>query len=308
MNNLQEIIDAYESKNLELLKSFAKPSTRELNRSLDFRTAMMLSSHKIEHLLKIEKLEVDAIILNLEDGVSKEEKPFALVLCAIFLSHHKVCDKKLIVRVNALDNGGYDEIMYLNSFMPDTIRVPKIRDKKEVLRVCEILDKNIELHLSIETKEAFLNLETLRVDSRVRAFYLGILDLFVELGLSQDHIKVDNPTINYILSRFLVTTKALGVKPISFVFQDHKNVPELKRWLELEKMIGFDAKGSISPTQAKIIQEAFAFDEVKIKRAKEIVKLYEEYKKQGVSGFDTKDYGFVDEPVYKDALILLSKT
>lgn len=308
MNNLQEIIDAYDSKNLELLKSFAKPTFRELNKNLDFKTAMMLSSHKIEHLLKIEKLDIDAIILNLEDGVSREEKPFALVLCAIFLSHYKVCNKKLIVRVNALDDGGYDEILYLNDFMPDAIRVPKIKNRDEIFKIFKILDKKIELHLSIETKEAFLNLETLRVDTRVKAFYLGLLDLFVDLGLSQENIKPDNPALSYILSRFLITTKALGVKPISFVFQDHKNVPELKRWLELEKMIGFDAKGSISPTQAKIIQEAFAFDEVKIKRAKEIVKLYEEYKKQGVSGFDTKDYGFVDEPVYKDALILLSKT
>jgi citrate lyase subunit beta/citryl-CoA lyase len=110
-------------------------------------------------------------MLNLEDGVSKEDKPFALVLCAIFLTQLKKIDKKIVVRVNALDEGGYDEIVYLNQFMPDAIRVPKIRNKKEVKSIVALLHDDIELHLSIETADAWHNLASLSYGKKVTTFY-----------------------------------------------------------------------------------------------------------------------------------------
>ncbi|MDQ7060009.1 MAG: aldolase/citrate lyase family protein [Sulfurimonas sp.] len=162
----------------------------------------MLSCNKIKHLLKIESLEADCIMLNLEDGVAKEDKPFALVLCAIFLSRIKKSDKKLVVRVNALNEGGYEEITYLNQFMPDAVRVPKIRDASEVKKVLALLNEETELHLSIETLESWHNLATLKIHKRVSTFYLGILDLFADMKLSQSLIKRDNPTMLYVLSHF----------------------------------------------------------------------------------------------------------
>ena len=131
-SELKEIELAYKNRDLKTLDKLAKPTFREINKNNNFRSVLMLSCNNIKHLQKIESLHAECIMLNLEDGVSKEDKPFALVLCAIFLTQLKKSDKKLVVRVNALDEGGYDEIVYLNQFMPDAIRVPKIRNKKEV--------------------------------------------------------------------------------------------------------------------------------------------------------------------------------
>ncbi len=154
LDNLEEIKAAYNSRDLTALDALANPTYRMINRRKDFRSVLMLSCNNIDHLTKIESVEADCIVLNLEDGVSKEDKPFGLVLCAIFLSYHKKCDKKLVVRVNALNEGGFEEISYLNQFMPDAIRVPKIKDPQEVESVYALLDEKTELHLSIETKEA----------------------------------------------------------------------------------------------------------------------------------------------------------
>jgi citrate lyase subunit beta/citryl-CoA lyase len=90
------------------------------------------------------------------------------------------------------------------------------------------------------------------------------------------------------------------------VYQDYKNIQTFKEWLKLEKMIGYDAKGCISPTQAKLVNEFFTDDEQEIKKAKEIVKLFEEQKARGITGFSHSSYGFIDEPIYKDALNKLS--
>ncbi|WP_304543641.1 HpcH/HpaI aldolase/citrate lyase family protein [Sulfurimonas microaerophilic] len=304
---IDEIIKSYEQRDLEALDRLAVPRYRELNKTKKFRSALMLSCNNIKHLSKIESLEADCIMLNLEDGVSKEEKPFALALCAIFLSRLQKCDKKLVVRVNALDEGGYEEITYLNQFMPDAIRVPKIKTPEEVKAVHALLKDEIELHLSIETAEAWANLAQLSVNERVNTFYLGILDLFADMGLSQGLIDLNNPTMHYMLSHFLITCKSIRVKPVSFVFQDFRDLDTFSKWIELEKSMGYDAKGCISPNQVQLANKMFVDKEEEIKRAKVIVKLFEMHQEEGITGFVDEEYGFIDEPIYKGALKLLEE-
>ena len=306
-NILQEVQVAYEKRDLQELKALAKPVSREVNKSNDFKSALMLSCNNIKHLSKISSLEADCIMLNLEDGVSPEDKPFALVLCSIFLSLNSKSDKKLVVRVNALDEGGYDEIKYLNQFMPDAIRVPKIKNEKDVEDVLKILDDNCELHLSIETCESWHNLSSLKKDKRVTTFYLGILDLFADMKLSQKSIDKDNPTMLYILSHFLITCKSMRVKAVSFVYQEFKNLEEFSAWISLERQMGYDSKGCISPKQVEYVNKCFINDSEEITRAKAIIKLFELNKEQGITGFVDDEYGFIDEPIYKGALALLNR-
>ena len=302
---IKDILDAYEKKDLTRLKSLVKPSKRKQNTTLEFRSVLMLSAHNIKHLQKIPDLSADAVMLNLEDGVAKEQKPFALLLCAYFLSKYQKIDKKLIVRVNALDEGGLDEIKYLNHFMPDAIRVPKICSKDDVEMVLDVLDDSIELHLSIETKEAWLNLKELSYGGRVKAFYLGILDLFADMKISQGLINIDNMLIKHILCEFFLTSKVLGVKPVSFVFQEFRDIESFKEWLKIEKEIGYNAKGCISPKQSEIVNSFFTPSDEELQRAKKIVELFETNQKNSISGFTDEKYGFIDEPIYKGALAIL---
>ena len=302
---LSKIEEAYANRDLEALDKLAVPAFREINKKSDFKSVLMLSCNNIKHLSKIESLEADCIMLNLEDGVSKEDKPFALVLCAIFISKIKKSDKKLVVRVNALDEGGYEEITYLNQFMPDAIRVPKIRGELEVRSVLALLKDEIELHLSIETSNAWHNLSSLAVNKKVTTFYLGILDLFADMKLSQSLINIENPTMKYMLSHFLITSKSMGVKPVSFVFQEFKNLNMFLQWIELEKSMGYDSKGCISPKQVELVNEMFVDEQEQIIRAQVIVKLFEMHQEQGITGFVDNEYGFIDEPIYKGALALL---
>lgn len=302
---LLKVEEAYKNRDLEALDALAIPTFRVVNRKSDFRSVLMLSCNNIKHLSKIESLNADCIMLNLEDGVSVEDKPFALVLCAIFLSKLQECDKKLVVRVNALQEGGYEEINYLNQFMPDAIRVPKIENETEVKNALALLNDDSELHLSIETALGWHNLAHLKIDKNVTTFYLGILDLFADMRLPQTLINRDNPTMLYILSHFLITARSVGIKPVSFVYQEFKNLDEFGMWIALEKSMGYDAKGCISPKQVELVNEIFVDEEAQIKRAKIIVKLFEMHKEEGITGFVDEEYGFIDEPIYKGALAIL---
>jgi len=302
LEELQKLVD---TNNIAALEALLKPNNRIQNRRQGFKSALMLSAHNLKHLLKIETLKSDCIMLNLEDGVSAEKKPLALRLAAYYLSKNPQSSKKIVVRVNALDEGGLDEIRFLNAFKPDAIRIPKVRDIADVITVLDVLDESIELHLSIETKEAFSNLRSLQYKGRVKAVYLGVLDLLADLGIEQGVIMPENPTIHYLLAEFLVSAKIIDAYPVSFVYQDYQNMAEFQRWLQLEKMMGFTSKGCISPAQADAAMQHFKLEDKALEKAHYIIELFEKMKKQGVTGFADDKYGFIDEPIYKGALRLI---
>jgi citrate lyase subunit beta/citryl-CoA lyase len=97
----------------------------------------------------------------------------------------------------------------------------------------------------------------------------------------------------------------MNVKAVSFVYQEFKDLETFKRWIELEKRMGYDSKGCISPSQVKLVNEMFVDKEEEIKRAHVIVKLFEMHRDEGITGFVDEEYGFIDEPIYKGALALL---
>ena len=288
------------------LKEHHAKTHRIQNKKQHFKAPLMVSAHQLKHLNKMDELPCDALMINLEDGVALEHKEKALHLAMLFISHMQKSDKKVIVRVNALDEGGKDEIVALNSVYPDAIRVPKITTASEVEMVHDLIDDSIDVHLSIETAQAWQNLAHLKTSSRVTHFYLGVLDLLADMHLPQSIITHENPTLLYILSHFLVTSKAIGVHPVSFVFQEHENMEAFQSWIELEKKMGFQSKGVISPKQAKAMM-ALAVSEEEIQRAEHIVKAFEASALKGVTGFVDEEYGFIDEPIYKGALVVLNK-
>ncbi|WP_457598624.1 HpcH/HpaI aldolase/citrate lyase family protein [Hydrogenimonas sp.] len=269
------------------------------------RSALMLSGHRLRHLNRLDELEADIVILNLEDGVAPSLKPLALRLVALFLAEARQIRSKTVVRINPLEEGGREEIAYLNAVAPDAIRIPKVRSAEDVREALGLVDERIALHLSIETKEAFEALSTLRVESRVEAFYLGVLDLLASMGLSQSIVQLHNPTMHYILARFLMKSSVQGVLPVSFVYQEYTDTEGFENWCLLERRMGFHAKGCVSPAQVEIANHVFAPSQEELEWARRVVELFESDPE--CSGFADEELGFVDEPIYKNAKGLLER-
>jgi citrate lyase subunit beta/citryl-CoA lyase len=294
-----------QNNDLNSLKQLITTRQKEKSTKQNIKSYLMLSAHNVKHLQKIDTLDADAVMLNLEDGVSKELKPVALYLAMLAVQNASK-QSYIVVRVNPLDEGGIDEIKALNTVKPDAIRVPKIYSQHDVHRVLQTVSSDIDVHLSIETKEAFNTVQSLRIDERISVFYLGILDLYADMGLAQSSIVLDNPFTQYILSKFLYDCKCCGVSAVGFTFQNHLDLDTFSKWCAVEKLMGYEAKSCISPKQVAIANRVFGDDE-EISRATEIIRLFEANKKRGITGFDTSAYGFVDEPIYKDALNTLKK-
>lgn len=271
----------------------------------NFKSYLMVAGDKEKHLSKINALSCDVAMINLEDGVGNKKEALTLLEKTFCLGGMRTTNKFIVVRINPLDESGIEEIKVLNELKPHAIRIPKIRTSDDVKKALELIDEDIEIHLSIETKEAFDNLAKLKLDKRVTTVYLGILDLLESLELPQSLLKVENPMIDYILSRFLVESKIAGFKPVFLTYQDYKNTDKFTSWLEKAKLMGYTATSCISPSQVEIANEIFQCDAKEIEKSKYIVKIFEENQANGITGFSDERCGFIDEPIYKNAKQIL---
>ena len=268
------------------------------------RSYLMVAGDKEKQLRKIPELQCDVAMINLEDGVADKQYGLELVQ-SLYTQLDFNKSKKIVIRVNGIDEGGLEEIKVLNRLQPFAIRVAKIRTLEDIEKVLNILDEQIELHLSIETKEIFENLAQLKAYPRVSTLYLGILDLLESLGLPQSLVTIDNPTIDYILAQYLIESKMAKKNPVGFIYQEYKNLEIYEKWCKKLKLMGYKSASCISPKQVDIANKVFGLDEKEIEKAKYIKDIFEKNKLNGISGFSDERYGFIDEPIYKDALLLL---
>ncbi len=270
------------------------------------RSNMMLNPLNLKHLNRMDESPADMITLNLEDAIAPSRKKEALGNIALFLSHMEHADSFIVVRTNPIDEGGAEEIRFLNDFGFDAVRVAKVRNQTEIAQALTLLSNDKELHISLETKEAFEKLSSLRIDPRLTTANLGILDLLSSLGLPQSLVTLGNPTIDYILSKFLVDARTAGIFPLSFMFQEYHDTKTFKAWCEHEKKMGFEGKACMGPKQTEIANAVFSIDTQDIERARYIKAVFETNAARNRNGFMDDRYGFIDEPIYRDALLILN--
>ncbi len=300
-----EDISPFSEMDERWLEGLIRTPEREKTAVRNPRSAMMLNPLKLDHLNRIDDLDADMIVVNLEDGVAPAMKRRALLLACVFISNLTASRSRIVVRVNPIDEGGAEEIALLNAARPDCIRVAKIKTPEDVRKTLEILDPEIGLNLSIETKEALENLTRLNVEGRVETASLGIMDMLNSLGLPHHLLHLQNPTVRHLLARFLIDARIAGLYPIGFTYQEYRDTEGFKKWCELQKEMGYRCVSCLGPAQVAIAHEVFLPPSEEIKRARYIKERFETMLKENVSGFMDERYGFIDEPIYKDALLTL---
>ncbi len=270
------------------------------------RSNMMLNPLELKHLNRIDELSADAITLNLEDAIAPTRKQEALENIALFLSHCPASPSRIIVRVNPLDQGGAEEIAYLNTIGFDAVRLAKVRTRDEIERALALLAPDKTLHISVETSGAFRDLAQWGDFERLTTANLGILDLLADLNLSHRLLTPGNPTIDYILSAFLVRSRTAGLIPTGFMFQDYADTATYALWLRHLKDMGYDAAACMGPAQVSLANRMFDIDSHEQERALYIREVFEKNQSKNINGFMDARYGFIDEPIYRDALNILA--
>ncbi|MDI3422386.1 HpcH/HpaI aldolase/citrate lyase family protein [Streptomyces luteolus] len=210
-----------------------------------------------------------AVVVDLEDAVAPERKEYARSATAELLTaHHPV---PVHVRVNALDGpyAGADLLALTGLVGLAGLRLPKITDPAQVVRVAELTD-SLPLFALLESALAIERAYTLATaHPALRGLALGEADLRADLGASDSGL-------DWVRSRVVCASRAAGLAPpAQSVFPDIRDVDGLAASCAHGRALGFLGRAAIHPRQLPVIERAYLPDPAEVAAAEEIVKAAE---------------------------------
>jgi citrate lyase subunit beta/citryl-CoA lyase len=257
-------------------------------------------------------LGADAIIFDLEDAVSPDEKDAARILVQHALETLTFGTCGIIIRINSLDTPFWEkDVEALAPLAPDIIMPPKVSgapyiyalsakigevEKKAGVHKKILLMPLIETALGLENSFAIAS-----CNARVTALFLGAEDLTADLRAPRTR---EGGEIAYARSRIVCAARAAGVDALDTPFTDVNDLEGLRRDTLLARSLGFTGKGVISPRHVDVVNEVFSPGENEIAYARRVIEAMEEAGKQG-KGAVSLDGKMIDPPIVERAKTVL---
>lgn len=254
----------------------------------------------------------DAVILDLEDSVHRDEKDAARILVRNTLRAVDFGACERMVRINQLPLG-LEDLADIVPESPDLILMPKVEDPQQVTEVDRMIGELKSRHGIIRPiwimpiLESALGIENAfpiaAASENVAALTIGLEDYTADLGVAKTP---EGRESQYARARVVNAARAAGVQAIDSVFSDVADLDGLKRWGESSRAMGFEGMGCIHPGQIRVVHEAFAPTPPEIEKAKKIVAAFEEAQQKGLAVVSLGSK-MIDPPVVQRALKLVER-
>ncbi len=250
---------------------------------MKLRSLLFVPGDRPDRMEKALGLGADALILDLEDAVSLDNKEDARLSIAKCLSSSREHGVKLLVRINPLDSGfTQTDVSAILPANPDAIMLPKAEGAEAIGKIIDIMQGLNHvvpiLPLTVETPDALFTLgEYQSVRQNLYGLTWGAEDLSASLGAksSRDNNGVLREPLKLARSMSIFAARAAGVPPIETVFADFKNEDGLRETARQAAEDGFTGMMAIHPAQIPIINEAFTPSAQEIKAAQQIIEAFE---------------------------------
>ncbi len=230
-----------------------------------YRSVLYIPAARQHALEKAQDLAADAIIFDLEDAVSPDEKHRARELLAGALARADYGVRARIVRVNGLDTdwGAADLAAFADHPCVDAILVPKVGGAADLDAVAGRVD--VPLWAMLETAQGCLSAAEIAAHPRLGGMVMGTNDLGSALGA---RFRSDRLPLLAALGTCLLAAKAHGRVIVDGVFNAFKDGAGLRAECEQGRDMGFDGKTLIHPAQLDIANAVFSpsADEVALAR------------------------------------------
>ncbi|PKP70373.1 MAG: CoA ester lyase [Alphaproteobacteria bacterium HGW-Alphaproteobacteria-4] len=252
-----------------------------------YRSVLYIPGSKPRALEKARELATDAIIFDLEDAVTPDEKPAARTLLREVLASTDYGLRARIVRVNGLDTPwGADDLAAFAGANIDALLIPKVSCAADVQAVAA-LTPEVPLWAMMETARGMLNAAEIAAHPRLTGMVMGTNDLAKELG---SRFRADRLPMQAGLGLCLLAAKACGLTIVDGVYNAFKDDAGLRAECAQGRDMGFDGKTLIHPAQLEIANEAFAPSETEIDLARRQIAAFDaaEAAGQGVAVVDGK--------------------
>jgi (3S)-malyl-CoA thioesterase len=256
-------------------------------RTRPYRSVLYIPGSKPRALEKAKTLPVDAVIFDLEDAVSAEEKDSARDILAAALQEGGYGARVKIVRINGFDTPWGKEDAKAAALMDcDAILLPKVSSPADLDALAEITGDK-PLWAMMETPRGMLNAAAIAAHPKLQGMVMGTNDLAKEL---QTRFRADRLPMMAGLGLCLLAAKAEGLIIVDGVYNAFKDDEGLKEESTQGRDMGFDGKTLIHPAQVDVANAAFAPSADEIDLARRQITAFEEVEAsgQGVAVVDGK--------------------
>ncbi|WP_299688961.1 CoA ester lyase [uncultured Tateyamaria sp.] len=242
------------------------------------RSVLYIPGSKPRALDKARGLPVDAIIFDLEDAVSPDEKETARATLAEALATGGYGHRMKIVRINGFDTDwGLADAVAAAGMGADAILLPKV-DSPADLDALAAHTGDIPLWAMMESPLGMLNAADIAAHPKLEGMVMGTNDLAKEL---QTRFRADRLALQTGLGLCVLAAKAHGVAIIDGVYNAFKDTDGLAMECEQGRDMGFDGKTLIHPAQVDVANAAFSPSEDEVDLARRQIAAFEEAEAAG---------------------------
>lgn len=256
-------------------------------RTRPYRSVLYIPGSKPRALEKARGLPVDAIIFDLEDAVSADEKVNARDTLRAALAEGEYGARMKIVRINGLDTTwGRSDAEAVTKMACDAVLLPKVSSPDD-LNALAAITGDLPIWAMMETPRGMLNAAAIAAHPLLQGMVMGTNDLAKEL---QVRFRPDRLPLMAGLGQCLLAAKAEGIIIVDGVYNAFKDAEGLAAECEQGRDMGFDGKTLIHPAQVDVANAAFAPSEAEIDLSRRQIAAFEEAEAagQGVAVVDGK--------------------
>ena len=242
------------------------------------RSVLYIPGSKPRALDKARGLPVDAIIFDLEDAVSVDEKLAARDTLAAAMAQGGYGARMRIVRINGLDTDwGADDARAAVAMGADAILLPKVSVPTDLDALAEITG-DTPLWAMMETPQGMLNAAAIAAHPKLEGMVMGTNDLAKEL---QTRFRPDRLPLQAGLGLCLLAAKAHGLAIVDGVYNAFKDDAGLEEECTQGRDMGFDGKTLIHPAQIDLANAAFSPSEEDVDLARRQIAAFDEVEASG---------------------------
>jgi citrate lyase subunit beta/citryl-CoA lyase len=292
------------------------------------RSMLFVPASRYSMIEKTAASAADAVCLDIEDSVSREEKVNSRANVVRAFQELDFGGRVRMFRMNSLDGPfAYRDLIEIVEAVGehiDVIMIPKVNSRDDVVFVDTLLTQieahrelavKIGLEAQIETAAGFLAVaEIARSSMRLEALAFGPGDYAASLQMPSASIgEFDRCDEMYpghrwhaVMHAIVAAARANGLRCMDGPFAGHKNPPGFERSCQVARAMGFDGKHCIHPNQATAANSLFSPGTEEVAHANEVVQAYEQAvgRKQGTASLNGK---MIDAASLRMATVVLEK-
>lgn len=280
------------------------------------RTMMFVPGANAAMLRDAPLYGADSIMFDLEDAVSLKEKDTARMLVHQALKTIDYRSVETVVRINALEAGGDQDVEAVVTAGVNVVRLPKTERAQDIIDVAKVITAveekygievgTTKMMAAIESAEGVMNAREIAMASdRLIGIALGAEDYVTNMKTKRHP---DGQELFFARNMILHAARIAGIAAIDTVYSDVDNSEGFQDEVRLIKQLGFDGKSVINPRQIPLVNEIYQPTAKEIQNAKEVIWGIREAEAKG-SGVISVNGKMVDKPIVERAerVIALAK-